>query len=119
MAKRLSTGGALIITLAFMLGTSLVAGQRGSETADVMIYPAVFTEESDLYCIEEGRLFININTADAQTLMLLDGIGEALAQRIIDDRALNGAFSSVEDLMRVSGIGEGKLGAIREDICCE
>ncbi len=52
---------------------------------------------------------VNINTADRRQLMLLPGIGEALADRIIDERSKNGPFSSPEDLTRVEGIGEKKL----------
>lgn len=119
MHKRLSTGAVLIVTLAFMLGASAAAKWHTRTPAVNAVYPAVMTEGSSLYTLSEGRLLININAADVQTLMLLEGIGETLAQRIVDDRAENGAFSSVEDLMRVSGIGEGKLNAIRDDICCE
>jgi competence protein ComEA len=49
--------------------------------------------------------------------MSLNGIGEATAQKIIADREKNGPFSSVDDLTRVSGIGEKKLAALRESIC--
>lgn len=55
---------------------------------------------------------INVNTADQQTLMLLPGVGEVLSQRIIDYRNKNGPFSSLRDLLNVSGIGEQKLEAI-------
>ncbi len=41
--------------------------------------------------------------------MLLPGVGEVLADRIIDERSKNGPFSSPEDLTRVDGIGEKKL----------
>ena len=44
---------------------------------------------------------------------LLPGIGPVLAQRIVADRHENGAFGSVEGLLRVRGIGPGKLSAIR------
>lgn len=52
---------------------------------------------------------ISINTADAQTLQELPGIGPALAERIIDFRTENGPFSSVEELDAVSGIGPAML----------
>lgn len=60
---------------------------------------------------------VNINTASAAELQTLSGIGPSMAQSIIDDRTKNGAFASVDDLMRVSGIGEKKLAKIKDCIC--
>jgi competence protein ComEA len=59
---------------------------------------------------------VDINTADAQTLQTLDGIGPAKAQAIIEYRQANGPFKSVEDLAKVQGIGEKTLQANRERI---
>lgn len=57
---------------------------------------------------------VNINTASAAELQTLSGIGPSMAQSIIDERTKNGAFASVDDLMRVSGIGEKKLAKIKD-----
>lgn len=59
---------------------------------------------------------ININTADAQTLTQLTGIGEKKAQAIVAYRDANGAFKAVEELTAVKGIGEAILRDNRERI---
>ncbi|MCX7020927.1 MAG: helix-hairpin-helix domain-containing protein, partial [bacterium] len=52
---------------------------------------------------------LDLNRAPAYELVKLPGIGEVLARRIVEGRP----YSSVDDLVRVKGIGEGKLAAIR------
>lgn len=49
---------------------------------------------------------ININTAPADELIMLKGIGKVNADKIIDFRASHGQFKTIEDLMKVPGIGE-------------
>jgi competence protein ComEA len=59
---------------------------------------------------------INVNTASAVELESLPGIGEVLAATIIEYRTENGPFTSVEDLMDVSGIGPATLEEIRDQV---
>lgn len=59
---------------------------------------------------------VNINTADAETLMTLDGIGEVTAAKIIAYREANGSFSTTDELMEVPGIGTKKYEAIVNSI---
>ena len=64
-----------------------------------------------------GDGLININLATVDELQVLSGVGEATAKAIVEDRQNNGQFTCIEDLMRVSGIGEKKFEKIRDRIC--
>jgi competence protein ComEA len=57
---------------------------------------------------------ININTATAEELDSLPGIGPTIAQNIIDYRTANGNFARIEDIMNVSGIGQATFDEIRD-----
>ena len=66
---------------------------------------------------------VNVNTATAEELETLTGIGPSLAQAIIDYRAEHGDFTAAEDLLnkvtkslKVKGIGEAKLEGFRAEI---
>ena len=56
---------------------------------------------------------VNINTASAQQLTVLPGVGEKLAARIVDYRQKAGGFKNVSELMNVQGIGEKNLAKIQ------
>lgn len=56
---------------------------------------------------------ININTATAQELEALPGIGPTLAQRIVDYRTAHGPFQRIEDIMNVPGIGPATFDEIQ------
>ena len=59
---------------------------------------------------------ININTANAEELDTLEGIGAKTAEEIIRYREQNGAFKTVNELCEVSGIGSSTLDKIKEYI---
>ena len=82
-------------------GIGGISGNSGSGNASV--------EKSDAG-------IVNINTADADTLMTLSGIGERKAQDIIAYRQEHGSFSSKEDIMNVSGIGQSTYDRISSQI---
>ena len=60
---------------------------------------------------------VNLNNASVEQLDELPGVGEATARAIIEDREANGPFTTPEDLMRVSGIGEKKFAKLEGMIC--
>ncbi len=62
----------------------------------------------------DGR--VRVNSATADDLATLPGIGPVLAQRIVEHRDAEGRFESVEDLLDVSGIGERLLAGMRDRI---
>lgn len=59
---------------------------------------------------------VDVNTASAEELQSLDGIGEAKARAIVEYRDANGGFGSADDLTAVDGIGEKTLESIRDDV---
>lgn len=59
---------------------------------------------------------ININTASKEELMTLNGIGESKANDIIKYRETNGNFETIEDIKKITGIGDNVFAKIQEDI---
>ena len=74
-------------------------------------YQAVERQLPDFDCLPEGRL--DMNAATLEQLVTLPGIGEKTAKGILALREHMGYFRYPEDLLRVNGIGEAKLEAIR------
>lgn len=65
---------------------------------------------------ETGRK-LNLNSASLEELEELPGIGEELAKRIVDYREKNGPFTSIEEVMNVTGIGRKKFESIKDKVC--
>ncbi|MEE9166059.1 MAG: helix-hairpin-helix domain-containing protein [Candidatus Neomarinimicrobiota bacterium] len=68
--------------------------------------------------VETGEK-INLNNAPKYQLMLLPGVGPALAERILIFREDHGDFESIEELARVKGIGEKTVQGLREWVTVE
>lgn len=105
----------LVITISFVclaggifVGRNTIGGTISVESSKLNTYAP--EDPSIGEALSNGK--ININHAGIDELTLLPGIGETLAKRIIAYREENGNFQSVEDIMNVEGIGEGKLAQI-------
>ncbi len=95
----------------FETNTELVSVTEAAEERTVL-------EKSDLEKdSEEKSQLVNINTADAEELMTLPGIGEVRAAAIIEHRQREGDFEIIEDIMNVKGIKTGIFSKINSLIC--
>lgn len=102
------------LTLGLFLGRNPAGGSVTVSVPARQVSAAVPAETQTEPSAQAASLPVNINTADAAELAALPGIGEVLAQRILDYRRVHGDFSAVEQLTNVEGIGEGKLETILE-----
>ncbi len=93
------------LSLALLLGV-FIGRNRTSQYA-LIPSNSDFEENSTTGAYGDYRL--DINTATKVQLMELPGIGETIAERILNFRDQNGMFSSTDELLNVAGIGEKKL----------
>ena len=96
-------------------GEHIIVARRGEDAAGADAAGADAGGQAQATGTATG--LVNINMASADQLESLPGIGAATAQKIVADRAANGPFKTVDDLMRVSGIGEKKLASLTGLIC--
>ncbi len=87
-----------------------------TNSANVINNAAQITDKNSNSNNNQTSGLININSADINTLITLNGIGEAKAQSIIDYRNANGPFKTIEDLLNVDGIGEALFAKIKDYI---
>lgn len=111
---------------------ALAGGLTAEADTSSINLAAVLVDAQKIYVPEEGEgsssvsaseggtstsTLININTATAEELDTLPGIGPSTAATIIQDRLDSGPFTSIEDIMRISGIGEKKFAKFKDYIC--
>ncbi len=105
--------------------------ERGSSLSDLLEL-CILNEEADISMFSlQSRLYhkevivipkkkkkplISINSAEIEELVLLPGIGEKTAEKIIEYRIQYGSFLKLEDIMNVNGIGKAKYEKIKEYI---
>ena len=118
--------GILAVAAAFLLFTAgYFLGQRGGGEPYTVSAETLWTEEAAA-ASQSGTGTpsgpaekVDLNTATAGELESLPGIGQVRAQAIIADRAENGPFRYLEELIRVPGIGQGTLEQIMDYITVE
>ena len=102
MKKQKITPFLLLCTVFLCFCAGLFFGRNFSQNAPAVLEPNV----------RQISASVNINRADAQDLMTLPGIGQTLAQRILDYRSSQGSFTSAAELLNIDGIGQTRLEAL-------
>ncbi|MEE1039061.1 MAG: helix-hairpin-helix domain-containing protein [Eubacterium sp.] len=97
-------------------GTKILIPSK-NETSDGNISSSESSSGSASTNIKENNNRVNINKADSEELRTLDGVGPAMAERIITYRNENGSFKAIEDLKNVSGIGDKTFEKLKNNIC--
>ena len=107
----------LIFVLAIATGVFLKGMEEQSFT--IVRNQTVYAPEYEAAYAENKEEKININEADIYELDELYGIGEGFAKRIVEYRTKNGNFETIQDIMKVSGIGEETFNGIKDYICVD
>ena len=103
---------------AYSTVNDLIGQLQLTDEADLSnVNTTVILKNHDVVVIPEKNssvLQVSINYGTKEELMMISGIGKVTAQNIIDYRNEHGLFQSIDDLIKVKGIGEKTLAKIRE-----
>lgn len=97
-------------------GLNLVAPLYDGQKITIPAFPEKTQVQVASSVSPSGMSLVNVNTASQEELQSLPGIGEVIAQRIIEYRETHGPFQAPEDLLKVKGIGPKKLETLRDRI---
>ena len=98
----------------YVVALALLIAPLGGVWADQ--HPSAETGSEQAAQAEAAPAPVSINTASAEELQALPGIGEVKAQAIVDYRQENGAFKALEDLKNVPGIGDATFDGLKQSI---
>lgn len=92
--------------------------KKGEKVAEVVEMPAPVAEKVEDSTAETGDHHgkININQADATQFQTIDGIGEKRAKMIVQYRTEHGPFKQIEDLKKITGIGEKTFEKLKDKV---
>ena len=71
------------------------------------------------FSVEQIEGKVNINTATEAQIALLPGLGPKLATEVVNYRTNNGGFKTIEDIKKVSGVGDKKFEKIKDYVVLE
>ena len=125
--KRFSRAEGVIIAIALLLCAAVIGYAAKMKTHKPIEYnigdtkaeriEEIIALQKELFTVTEFNFGkININTATSVQLQRLEGIGEKKAADIIVYREQNGTFNSIEDIMKVQGIGQKTFEKFKDDI---
>lgn len=120
----------VLLAVGFLIGVGIAAYQGFRADLEIEDYSEIYRQQDSVFTERSERIpetdandtpplillapgSININTASKEELTLLPGIGDVYAERIILYREDHGAFTSPEELLNISGIGERRLEQIK------
>ena len=104
----------LCLTALFLVGVLTAFFTRDGRTAERWTVTTGYTALESRPAAQ-----IDLNTATAEELQVLPGIGPVLAERIVAYRESVGKFQSTDELTKIDGIGQGILGNLEGMICVE
>lgn len=94
-----------VVALALGLAQSAYAAEKATENTAKPVAAAA-----------AAAAMVNLNTATADQLTIIKGLGPKKAQAIVEYRKENGPFKTVDDLKKVSGISEKLFASIRPQV---